>query len=84
MVRRRAEGGAALLAGLRARGVMVADSQTNFVYCRLAGDPAQTAEGLLARGVIVRPTPTEWTRVSIGTREEIDAFFSAYDDLRGV
>ena len=76
-----AEARSLLIAGLRDRGIPHADSQTNFVYCRLAGEPAATTEALLRRGVIVRPTPTAWTRVSVGTIEEIETFFTAYDDV---
>lgn len=82
-VLRNARGRDALVVGLTARDVPVADSQTNFVYCRLPGDPAATAEGFLERGVIVRPTSTEWTRVSVGTLDEIETFLAVYDDLVG-
>lgn len=82
-VKRNARARDALVAGLVERHIPVADSQTNFVYCRLAGDPPATAEALLRRGVIVRPTPTEWMRVSVGTQDEVEAFLAAYDDVTG-
>ncbi|MDH3498690.1 MAG: histidinol-phosphate transaminase [Acidimicrobiia bacterium] len=78
-----AQNGAArtlLIDGLEARGVDVADSQTNFVYCRLVGNPADLAEALLQRGVIIRPTASDWMRVTVGTKEEIQRFLAAYDD----
>lgn len=80
--------------GLRERGLEYADSQTNFVFARLAGDPGAVAEALLQRGVIVRPTGAPavqlgsgqtvgWLRVTIGTPTEIDEFFAAYDEVAG-
>jgi histidinol-phosphate aminotransferase len=75
------EGIDALTSGLRARGHEVADSQTNFVYARFDSAP-EVNRGLLERGVIVRPVfPPEWLRISVGSPEEIERFFSALDDL---
>lgn len=75
-----AAGRARLQAGLAERGIATADSQTNFVMARLHPDPAAMTEGLLRRGVIVRPTGTPWLRVTVGAPEENEAFLSALDD----
>jgi len=68
-----------LTAGLRDRGIEVADSQTNFVYARF-GDAESVNDGLLQRGVIVRPVfPADWLRINTGTQPEMDRFFTALD-----
>ncbi len=63
---------------LRARGLIVIDSQTNFVLWRPSGDPAATASALLHQGVIVRPMGP-WIRVSVGTERENRRFLDALD-----
>jgi histidinol-phosphate aminotransferase len=81
-----------LVSGLAERGLEYADSQTNFVFARLVGDPKIIVDQLLRRGVIVRPTGIEavlaetgarvgWVRVTVGTLDEVDAFFRAYDEM---
>ena len=72
-----------LTSGLRQRGSEVADSQTNFVYASF-GDAAEVSEGLLQRGVIVRPVlPDGWLRINTGTQAEMERFFEALDEVQG-
>lgn len=67
---------------LRARGVEVADSQTNFVYAGFGGPPDDLVEGLLRRGLIVRPVlPEGFLRITAGTPPENDRLLEAVDDL---
>ena len=61
---------------VRALGVDVPASQSNFVWLPLADRSAAFAAGCEERGVIVRPFP-EGVRVTIGTPEENDAFLTA-------
>jgi histidinol-phosphate aminotransferase len=70
-----------LVAGLRARGFEVADSVTNFVFTRPGMEATTFVEGMLHRGVIVRPTNSPWVRISVGTTEEVAACFTAIDSL---
>ena len=68
--------------GLRQRDREVADSQTNFVYADFGPGGAAVVEGLLERGVIVRPVlPDGWLRINTGTQEEMERFFAALDSL---
>ena len=70
-----------LTAGLRDRGIEVADSQTNFVYARFT-DAESVNDGLLQRGVIVRPvSPDGWLRINTGTEPEMERFFVALDAI---
>jgi histidinol-phosphate aminotransferase len=70
-----------LTEGLRDRGIKVADSQTNFVYARFA-DGDSVNDGLLQRGVIVRPVaPAGWLRINTGTEAEMERFFAALDEI---
>jgi histidinol-phosphate aminotransferase len=63
---------------LAVRDIPFADSQTNFVYLR---PPAASLDAaLLRRGVIVRPQPEGWIRVTVGTDQENRRFFAALDD----
>lgn len=61
---------------LAARGFEYVPSSTNFVFVRSGAH-----EGLLARGVIVRPMGEEWMRVTVGTPAENDRFLTTLDDL---
>jgi histidinol-phosphate aminotransferase len=86
-----------LAAALTARGDLeVFDSGANFVLLRCPGtDPGSRADAadalwqdLLARGVLVRsfarwPRLEGCLRVTIGTRDEDDAFLAALADARG-
>jgi len=71
-----------LSAGMRDRGITVADSQTNFVYADL-GDRS-VEERFLSEGVIVRPVvPEGWFRINTGTGAEMERFFAALDAIVG-
>jgi histidinol-phosphate aminotransferase len=61
---------------VRALGVDVPASQSNFVWLPLTDRSAAFAAGCEEGGVIVRPFP-EGVRVTIGTPEENDAFLTA-------
>jgi histidinol-phosphate aminotransferase len=77
-------------AGLVARGFLVAPSEGNFVLATLKDDDALDAaslnEGLLRRGLIVRPVANyglmRSVRISIGTTAENDRLLLALDDIR--
>ncbi|SNT04190.1 histidinol-phosphate aminotransferase [Micrococcales bacterium KH10] len=63
----------------------VADSDANFVYFGQFADRHAVWQGLLDRGVLIREVgPDGWLRVSVGTRDEMDAFFSALVEVAGV
>jgi histidinol-phosphate aminotransferase len=84
-VARRAAANAAEIARisghLRERGVEVADSQANFVYAGFA-ESTDVVEGLLRRGLIVRPViPEGFLRITAGTPAENDRLLEALDDL---
>ena len=61
---------------VRALGMEVPESQSNFVWLPLGHRSAGFAAACEERGVIVRPFP-EGVRVTIGTPEENDAFLTA-------
>lgn len=71
---------------LRKLGFELTDSRTNFVFCRAPGvSGAEMYAELRARGVLVRhfdkPRITDYNRVSIGTREQMDLFLDAVRDI---
>jgi histidinol-phosphate aminotransferase len=67
---------------LRRLGLVVADSDANFVLFGRFPDRHRVWQGLLDRGVLIREVgPDGWLRVSIGTAAEMAAFAEA---LRGV
>lgn len=70
---------------LTAAGVEFVRSHANFVLLR-TGSSRGTYEALLRRGIIVRPMDgyglPEWVRVSIGLREENDAFLHHLLEIR--
>jgi len=72
-------------AALRALGAKVAPSRANFLFLvPPAGDAARVFRGLRARGVLVRDlsaAPPGALRVSIGTPEENDLFFSTLKEV---
>jgi histidinol-phosphate aminotransferase len=72
----------ALATWLRAQpGVVVADSDANFVLFGRFGDRDAVWQRLLDRGVLIRATgPDGWLRVSAGTPEEMAAFRTALTD----
>jgi histidinol dehydrogenase len=69
-----------LIRWLRARGLKVADSHTNFVLFGTFSDRHAVWQGLLDQGVLIREVgPPGWLRVSIGTPAENDAFRAAVE-----
>ncbi len=87
------QGRARLLDIAHRHGLRAIPSQTNFVLMRpapsttasgapaMSGDSGPLVEGLLRRGVIVRPGENlgmpGWMRVSVGTAEDLDRFEQA-------
>jgi histidinol-phosphate aminotransferase len=70
------------VAWLREQGLLVADSDANFALFGTFADRHAVWQQLLERGVLIRETgPEGWLRVSIGTREEMDAFREALVDV---
>lgn len=61
-----------LLAGLRAQGWDVPDSQANFVWLPLGDRAAAFAEASARAGVLVRPFQGDGVRVSVGETEATD------------
>lgn len=63
---------------LRAAGFVALDSDANFVSFGLFQDRHAIWQGLLAEGVLVREAgPSPYLRVTIGTAEDMDTFFTA-------
>ena len=71
-----------VLAGLRAQGWTVVDSQANFVWLRLGERTLDFAAACADAGVVVRPFPGEGVRVSIGETEGNDRFLAAAEAFR--
>jgi len=83
------QGRARLLDIAHRHGLRTIPSQTNFVLMRpsasgaptMPGDSGPLVEGMLRRGVIVRPGENlgmpGWMRVSVGTAEDLDRFEQA-------
>ncbi len=68
----------AVVAWLRQRGLVVADSDANFVLFGRFADRRAVWQALLDRGVLIREVgPPDWLRVSIGTPAEMAAFRDA-------
>ena len=73
-------------AALRARGFTVTDSKTNFLF---AAAPSMSGEAyykaLKEHGILVRylagRTLTPFVRISIGTKEQMDALLEATDEI---
>jgi histidinol-phosphate aminotransferase len=61
-----------MLAGLRAQGWDVPDSQANFVWLPLADLASSFAADAARAGVLVRPFAGDGVRVSVGEREATD------------
>ncbi|HUG74499.1 MAG TPA: histidinol-phosphate transaminase [Acidimicrobiia bacterium] len=71
-----------LTAFLRERGFTVPDSQANFVYTDLGTRIGDPVEGLLRRGLIVRPVPPDgWVRITAGTSDQNDRLMAAIEEL---
>lgn len=77
-----------LAAQLRALGVTMAPSAANFLFLNLRRPNGPVAEGLLARGVIVKPWKERgyehFLRVSIGSAEDNALFLQAFTDVMGL
>lgn len=74
-----------LVTWLRARGLVVAESDANFVLFGTFTDRHAVWQGLLDRGVLIRETgPEGWLRVSIGTPAETAAFKDALVEVAGL
>ncbi|WP_030269978.1 histidinol-phosphate transaminase [Streptomyces sp. NRRL B-24484] len=71
-----------VLAGLRAQGWTVVDSQANFVWVRLGERTVDFAAACAAAGVVVRPFPGEGVRVSIGETAGNDIFLATAEAFR--
>lgn len=73
-----------LIEALRARGLKVAPSQTNFVFVDFQRDSQTFHRLMLERGVIIRPMPqpvSTWQRVSIGLESENLKLLQALDSV---
>lgn len=70
-----------MLGVLTERDIQHADSQTNFVYCKLGPDSAAAAAAFTNRGVIIRPMSGGWVRVTIGTEAENQRFVAVLDEV---
>jgi histidinol-phosphate aminotransferase len=71
-----------LIAGLRERGLPVADSDANFVLFGVRTDQRVVWRALVDRGVLVRDVGLAgWLRVTAGTPAETDAFLTALDEV---
>ena len=71
---------------LRSRGFTVLDSAANFLFVRAPLCSGQALyEGLRAQGVLIRHWEKagirDWCRVTIGTKQQMDAFLAAVDAL---
>jgi histidinol-phosphate aminotransferase len=77
----------ALAQRLRAAGLRVAPSATNFLFVEVGRDAAVVAEGLLAKGVIIKPWKepgfTQFLRVSVGLQEDNQRFVQALSAVLG-
>jgi histidinol-phosphate aminotransferase len=72
----------ALVEWLRGRGLVAADSDTNFVLFGTFDDRHAIWQGLLDRGVLIREIgPPGWLRVSVGSPAEMAAFRDALDEV---
>lgn len=80
------ENRAYLTEGLRQRGFTVLDSMANFVFAKTpALGGAALYQALKEKGVLVRhfdnPRIREYNRITIGTREQLDALLCAVDGI---
>jgi histidinol-phosphate aminotransferase len=73
--------------GFEEMGLETIPSQTNFMLVKIGPDAAQVQEGLVKRGVIVRPCngynlPT-FLRVTVGSREQNERLIGALEEVLG-
>ncbi len=75
----------ALSAALRARGLPVSPSQTNFLLVEFGERAAQVEAGLVSRGVVLRPMGGyglgEFLRITVGTAVENQRLLAALDEV---
>ena len=69
-----------MLAGLRAQGWTVPDSQANFVWLPLGDQATAFAERSARAGVLVRPFAGDGVRVSVGEPEATDLLLEVAGD----
>jgi len=74
---------ARLVAALRSRGMVVADSDANFVWLPLGQQSQQFAASCERAGVLVRPFHPDGVRVTIGSSSDDDKFLGAVDQWLG-
>lgn len=71
--------------GLRALGLRPVTSETNFIFMEVGPEAKEVCDGLLHRGVIVRPLGwmgfPEAIRISVGTTEENDKCLAAMAEV---
>lgn len=72
--------------GLRQRGFRVLDSATNFLFATTDRMPCAAIFGALReKGVLIRrfdaPRIDNWLRITIGTPQQMDRFFTALDEV---
>jgi len=83
--RNNAQGLRQLQAGCAQRGLYSIPSAGNFLTVRFGEQSQQIYQGLLQRGVIVRPVGNygmaEFLRISVGTPAQIEQLFAALDAL---
>jgi histidinol-phosphate aminotransferase len=71
-----------LVGNLRGLGLLVPESDANFVLFGRFGDRHAVWQALLDRGVLIREVgPPEWLRVTIGTAAETATFLSELTDV---
>jgi histidinol-phosphate aminotransferase len=67
------------------RGIGYIPSTGNFVTVRFGDASPQIYQGLLERGVIVRPVANygmpDFLRISVGTEAQLERLFEAVEDL---
>jgi histidinol-phosphate aminotransferase len=66
-----------VVGGLKALGLSPIPSEANFIFVDVARDGRQVFENLLRQGIIVRHIEGRMIRVTIGQREENEAFLIA-------
>nr|WP_221286729.1 histidinol-phosphate transaminase [Cellulomonas hominis] len=71
-----------MLAGLRAHGWDVPDSQANFVWLGIGDDTARFAAEATRAGVLVRPFAGDGVRISVGEPEATDVVLEVARELR--
>lgn len=75
----------ALSAALRARGLHVSPSQTNFLLVEFGQRASQVEAGLVSRGVVLRPMGGyglgEYLRITVGTAAENERLLTALDEV---